>query len=339
MMKYYSLILLFFVLKFQSEAQIPVKNMVFEGAGIRGIAYSGVIAEFEKAGLLDSLERVGGTSAGAITALALALGYKADEIQNIIYNTDFGKFNSGRFFFFGGGNRMLKRYGWYRCDKFYDWLDKIIESRTNNPDITFREMHEKGYKDLYVTGVSLSSQKLIIFSKDTYPDMKIRDAVRISMSVPLYFQAAFIDSTGKVYSKPARDQQLDVVIDGGVLMNFPIQIFDKKDSSGNRVPDRATVGVRIDSDEQIAYDNSNKGLAPYEINNLQDYVGAFYIIILENLNRASLTADDWKRTVSVSSVNIGPRVKKLSSSQKHLLIGSGRKSAVKFIEGRKGSQD
>ena len=59
-----------------ASAQAP-ENLVFEGAGIRGIAYSGAIAELEQHGLLKNIKRVGGTSAGAITALLLCLGYTA----------------------------------------------------------------------------------------------------------------------------------------------------------------------------------------------------------------------------------------------------------------------
>jgi NTE family protein len=83
-----------------------IKNLVFEGAGIRGIAYAGVLEEFEKAKLLRNVTKVGGTSAGAIIALTLALGYNAEEINKIIYETNFNKFNDGRFIFFGGIHRI-----------------------------------------------------------------------------------------------------------------------------------------------------------------------------------------------------------------------------------------
>lgn len=76
-----------------------IENIVFEGAGIRGIAYSGAINELEQKGMLKNIKRVGGTSAGAITALLLTLGYSSGEIANIVSSTSFKKFNDGRFFF------------------------------------------------------------------------------------------------------------------------------------------------------------------------------------------------------------------------------------------------
>lgn len=158
------------------------------------------MAELESQHLLQSVEKVGGTSAGAITALMASLGYTAEEMAAIISDTKFQKFNDGRFIFIGGLLRMRQNYGWYRSKNFSGWLEDIIRNKTGLADITFRGLHDRGYKDLYVTASCLNRQKLYVFSYETYPDMKVKDAVRASMSVPLYFEAVFIDSTGNVYS-------------------------------------------------------------------------------------------------------------------------------------------
>ncbi len=308
-----------------------IKNLVFEGAGIRGIAYAGVLEEFEKAKLLTGVTKVGGTSAGAIIALTLALGYNAEEINKIIYETNFNKFNDGRYIFFGGIHRMRNKYGWYRGAKFSNFLGSLIENKTQNAEITFSELHKRGFKDLYVTATCLNKQKLLTFSHETYPEMKIRDAVRISMSIPLYFEAVFIDSAGAVVTKPGNRTDLDVVVDGGIIGNFPIQMFDTVNVAG-RKHNRETLGIRIDSDTQIEYDNASRELAPISISRFSDYMEAFYVMVLENLNRNTLDEHDWSRTISVSSANIGPRVKKLSPAQKESLLNSGRASARKFIE-------
>lgn len=319
------------LLSFGYAQQRDVKNLIFEGAGIRGIAYAGVLEEFERAELLDSIEKIGGTSAGAIIALPLALGYSAAEINQLIYRTNFNKFNDGRLTIFGGIHRMKKNYGWYRGNKFNNWLEELISKKTNNPDITFKELHNEGFKDLYITATCLNKQKLIVFSHENYPNMKVKDAVRISMSIPLYFEAVFIDSLGAVIKKPGKRTDLDVVVDGGIIGNFPIHLFDSI-APTHRVTNPETLGIRIDSDTQIEYDNKTKELAPISINRFGDYMEAFYVMVLENLNRHQLKEEDWKRTLSVSSANIGPRVKKLSKEQKESLLNSGRKSGRQFLE-------
>jgi NTE family protein len=60
-------------LSINTLCQSNYKNLVFEGAGIRGLAYAGVIQELESNGTLNNIEKVGGTSAGAIIATAVAL--------------------------------------------------------------------------------------------------------------------------------------------------------------------------------------------------------------------------------------------------------------------------
>ena len=51
----------------------PFKNLVFEGGGVKGIAYIGAIEALDQAGALNQIERVAGTSAGAITAMLMSL--------------------------------------------------------------------------------------------------------------------------------------------------------------------------------------------------------------------------------------------------------------------------
>jgi NTE family protein len=303
-----------------------IKNLVFEGAGIRGIAYCGAINEMESADMMRHIEKVGGTSAGAIVALTLSLGYTSQEIQEIISGTNFKKFNDGRYFFAGGVSRINKYFGWYRGNRFEAWLEKIIAAKTGNADMTFEELVRKGFKDLYVTGTCLNKQKLIIFSKQTYPKMKVKDAVRISMSIPLYFEAVFIDGEGQTFHHPKQKDGLDIMVDGGFTGNFPIRIFDSLPGYNF-----STLGFRIDSDEQIKNDAETKKIAPMQVNNLKEYMSAFYNIVIENLNRQQLTDKDWQRTVSISDAKIGPRIKKLSADEISILIEKGKEGMKKFL--------
>ena len=50
------------------------RNLVFEGGGVKGIAYAGAIGVLERKGILKDIRRAGGASAGAITAALLAAG-------------------------------------------------------------------------------------------------------------------------------------------------------------------------------------------------------------------------------------------------------------------------
>jgi NTE family protein len=316
-------LLLFPLFAFQfmhAQTSPAIKNLVFEGAGVRGIAYCGAVQEMESKKIMDGIERVGGTSSGAIIALTISLGYSGKEIENIISKTNFKKFNDGGFFFIGGINRLNKYFGWYKGKKFEKWLEKVIKEKTGNEDITFEELHQKGFKDLYITGTSLNKQRAVIFSYESYPQMKVKDAVRISISIPLYFEPVYIDSSGKTFDHPKQKQGFDMMVDGGVLENFPIHIFDKQE------PDLYTIGFRIDHIPQIENDKEDRTLAEMPVDDLKQYFGAFYNIVIENLNRQRLTSIDWQRTVSISDGDVLPKVRKLSKEEVNILIENGKKA-------------
>lgn len=302
------------------QAPAEIRNLVFEGAGIRGVAYCGAIQEMEAKKMMDSVKKVGGTSSGAIVALTLSLGYSGKEIEELITTTKFKKFNDGGFFFIGGINRISRYFGWYKGRRIEKWLGKILEQKTGSADVTFEELYQKGFKDLYVTGTSLTKQKAIIFSRETFPKMKVRDAVRVSVGIPLYFEPVFMDSTGRIFHHPKRKQGLDVLVDGGIVENFPIHIFD------NPNPDLNAIGFRLDHVAQIESDKIDRKLAKMEVRNLNEYFRAFYSIVVENLNRQRLTDIDWQRTISISDGNVQPRVRKLLKEEIDILIENGRKA-------------
>jgi NTE family protein len=73
------------------------RNLVFEGGGVKGIAYAGALEVLEKENILPDIKRVAGTSAGAITATLLALGAKSSDIADIVGHTSFRKFMDDSF--------------------------------------------------------------------------------------------------------------------------------------------------------------------------------------------------------------------------------------------------
>ncbi len=324
------------------------RNLVLEGGGIRGIAYGGAIAELEQRGLMDSMQRVGGTSAGAIQAALLCVGYSATEITQLTYQMPIRKMNDGRYLVVGGSQRLMKNYGWYRGEAFTQWLKTQLAAKTGNPNLTLGELHQltpqKGFRDLYVTGTNLSRQRLEVFSYETHPHLKVADAVRISMSIPLYFRAVLMDESGNVVTKPKRNQPVDVLVDGGMLANYPIDLFDKNkylSQTHAELTDTAyvhnpeTLGLRLDRPEQVNYDQSQKGLAPYDIASFRTYMTAFYTLMLESVNRNHLKPEDWQRTISISTLDIGPKIKRVSKEEKEQLMASGQVGVQLFFASRK----
>lgn len=343
MLRFVSVYFLFFVIVVLScvntLAQQHVDNLVFEGAGIRGIAYGGALNVLQQKGLLQTVQRVGGTSAGAITAMALSVGYSPAEIATITGNTSFSFLNDGRWSLPGGLLRTKNYFGWYRGRAATKWLGELLEQKTGDANITFAQLKEKGYKDLYVTGTCLNRQKLVVFSAETYPNMRVKDAVRISMGIPLYFEAIFLDSAGTVVKHPKNKAGLDVFIDGGFVDNYPIHLFDSaryfSTAKNQFAVNPYTLGFRIDPPLQAAQNNVDRNLAQFPINNFKQYMAALYNISIEGLSRPSLTEVDWQRTVSISDAGVSPRIRRLKRRVVQGLVESGSQATRQYFDAKK----
>lgn len=73
----------------QAAANEPFKFAVFSGGGAKGAIYSGVQEAMAKSGVLTGLVAVAGSSAGAITAAAIATGITEADFIDLSQNTDF----------------------------------------------------------------------------------------------------------------------------------------------------------------------------------------------------------------------------------------------------------
>jgi predicted acylesterase/phospholipase RssA len=65
-------------------------DAVFEGGGVKGIGLVGTVYEIENAGY--EFENLAGTSAGAIVASLLAVGYKSEEIKRELERLNYNDF-------------------------------------------------------------------------------------------------------------------------------------------------------------------------------------------------------------------------------------------------------
>ena len=327
----YGFSILFVLLTTEAQAAIDsvqYKNLVFEGGGVRGIAYAGALNVLDQRGMLRSIEQVGGTSVGAITALLLAVGYSTDEMTAILSDLHIERFNDGRWFFIGGLHRMIRRFGWYRGEQFERWLEDLIRRKTGDPALTFAQLHQRrseGYKDLYVTGTNLTAQRMVVFSHLHTPDMALKTAVRISMSVPLYFGAVFLDEQQRVVRRPRKGQAYQILVDGGLTANYPLDLFD---TDGQ--PNAETLGLKLERPEQLTYHQTSTGLAPYSIRSFNDYIGAFYNYVIENLNQQPASANEKERTIYISMEGIRPRVRRMRADETQQLYQSGQRAARQF---------
>jgi NTE family protein len=330
---YKLLLSLFLCVSINCEAQQPVyKNLVFEGGGIRGFAYAGAVEVLDSAGILKNIERVAGTSAGAIQATMIAVGYTPAEMTKLVENLPVNQFNDGTIT--GGLSRLRNYFGFYKGQRMSKWIEELIRNKTGDGGITFRQLHElkntKGYKDLYLTGSDITYRCLRIFSYETYPDMKIKDAVRISFSIPLYFEPVIIDDAGKVlrgFSKP----DYHLMVDGGLLSNYPVGLFDSSryfSCASSECINTETLGLLLETPEQLDY-SLRKSSSATNIRSLTDYIKAIYQTAVD---RPNPDAKEIIRTIVISDVGVKSRVRKLSQKTIAALVESGREGVRHFLK-------
>lgn len=329
------LALVFLLVSSASFAQLP-KYLVLEGGGIRGIAHSGALEVLDSLHQLDSIKNIAGTSSGAMNGLLYAIGYNPVEIQTLIGNTAFEKFNQVGFPFIGGVRRMKHNYGYYSTKRIEQTFENLLTQKGLDPNLTFADLHElklanSRYKDLYITGTSLNSQKTIVFSHQTYPEMRIVDAMRVSLTVPFYFEAIFVNKDGSL-TDSKNCTNCEIMVDGGVLANYPFYVFDQECMDSNGMicykANPLTLGLKLERPDQLSTDIVE--IAPYDIAGYKSFMASFYTLTSETINREKLTEAHFEQTILISNLDMSPKVRKLSEEEKNALIESGKKGVRKY---------
>ena len=328
------------------------RNLVFEGGGVRGIAYAGVLEVMEEEKILPKIKRVAGTSAGAILAVLTGLGYTSAEIKDIVWSLDFNKFKDDSWGFLRDSKRIFTDYGWFKGDFFREFIGGLIKDKTGNSETTFGELdqmkkEEKPFLDIYLIGSNLSTGYSEVFSAETTPNFRIADAARISMSIPMFFAAI------------RANERKDVYVDGGLLDNYPIQAFDNKkyvtrhfvrteyyerinetqkkmpksvQRSNDFVYNQETLGFRLDSSDEVAVFHDNTEPQVRDIDNLFDYTAALLSTLIDFQRNNHLHSDDWQRTIYIDTLDIKATDFDLSDEKKNILLEAGRKYTLSYLE-------
>ena len=307
------------------------ENLVFEGGGVKGIAYAGAISVLEQKGIMRDIRRVAGTSAGAIMATFLALGASGAQIEQILHDTRFSTFEDASLGLIRNTWRLLHRYGWYKGDAFSEWAKKQIAALGGDADITFAMLASNAKeqpgkcRDLYMIGTDLSAQRATVYSSEHTPGMPVRQALRISMSLPLVFASITEDH--------------DVRVDGGLSWNYPIDLFDHprylSGNSGKTNDDNynpATLGFRVDSRAKIQAERSQFKLPRAKVNNLVDYIKALVGFAIDMANHAHLNEADWHRTVFIDSLGISTTDFGIGEKEELALVDSGGKCTENYFQ-------
>eukprot|EP00123_Amoebidium_parasiticum_P020381 comp4880_c0_seq1/m.989 comp4880_c0_seq1/g.989 ORF comp4880_c0_seq1/g.989 comp4880_c0_seq1/m.989 type:complete len:409 (-) comp4880_c0_seq1:132-1358(-) len=177
--------------------------LAFSGGGTLGAAYCGALRVLEQHGLdLKKVTKLIGTSAGAITAAALAVGHDSDTGFEEVLRADLNRIS--RF----EGMAYLKVKGADSGSELESWVGRMLASACKNPNITLGEVQSKYGKELVIVATELDTGLVRKFHPATDPNLEVRKAVRMSCGVPGIFEPY--------------EYENHIYVDGGLLNNNPI---------------------------------------------------------------------------------------------------------------------
>jgi NTE family protein len=305
-------------------------DLVLEGGGVKGAGLAGAVSVL---GAQFDFHRVAGTSAGAIVASLVAAG-RAGELESMMVSTDFAQFldegggmlrHLGRV---GQGAEVLFHEGIFKGEALHTWIAAALakgEVRTwGDLKVAGADSStpvERRYR-LVVVVSDISRGRMLRLPWDYVellgedPDgMSVADAVRASASIPYFFRPWHLP----VRADLAAGHHELVLTDGGILSNFPIDLFDQD-------TDHPTFGVKLSarlSLQQQGWQSSNDPLS----------LGKALIATMVNahdqlyVDQPSVTS----RTIFVDASGVNSTNFHLSEDVKRDLFGKGAEAASEFL--------
>jgi NTE family protein len=314
---------------------MPDADLVLEGGGMKGIGLGGAVAALMRAGY--AFERVAGTSAGAIVGALVAAGISERALVAAMARLRYERVPDRGLPWIpvlSEGISLLHSAGAYEGDYIRGFVRDELERlgvrtfgdlRRNDPRADANLPPERNYK-LVVMATDVTNGRLLRLPWDYAaigldPDEQlVANAVRASISIPLYFDPVLLrdGATGERIT----------LVDGGVLSNYPIEIFDRTDLRPPRWP---TFGVKVipglpAGDPELFPGIALPALPPVK---LLEQVVATAIVGSDQtyLERPCVR----RRTIAVDTSAVGVVEFDATDEQRETVIANGRVAAERFL--------
>ena len=325
----------------QKQAQLALSKqvlqkpeaLVFEGGGVLGIAYPSALRVASDRGALENARKFGGASAGSLIAAMLACKADVDYLEREIESTDYSKFFDSTFGVVRDAYRFYSRGGYAQGHALRSKIGKTMWDLTGDENITFAEIEQRFGNQLSVVATSMTERRSLIFDAQKTPQQPVADALLASSSYPLVFP--LVDYYDPIAKKSHK------LWDGGLLNNFPIQLFDEQqevsiDQPQKRWPNiNGTVGFKLmQPDEHIPTQGESAVQQRFRVDNVFDAASGLLACWSDASARVHLDNTlDWPRTLpiripqKISVMNFS-----LGKEQKDMLRKAGHDSAVKYFD-------
>jgi NTE family protein len=229
-----------------------VIDLVIQGSGVKGAAALGAITTLHDAGY--QFARISGTSSGALLAAIVIVyqkvGKDLHEIIDILDSFDPKRFEAapteeGLLGLVGEGWEALAHGGAYSIGSVREWLAALLEEtgitrfgdlRQDDPGSSLPESQRYSLV-VHASDISRHCWVRLPWDYAEYglkaDDQLIADAVAASLAFPFVFDPVHV-TTGS--------GETVTWIDGGLMADYPLAIFDRTDGHASRWP---TWGIQL----------------------------------------------------------------------------------------------
>jgi len=297
-------------------------DAVFEGGGVKGIGLVGAVAVAEERGY--QWVNVAGTSAGTIVAALVAAGYTGAEMKEILNELDYNRFKDtsllDRIPFIGPVTSVIFEKGIYEGKFFENWMRGLLRKKNIH---TFNDLILEEYKDderyrfkLRVIASDISRGRLLILPQDIADfgirpkDLNVAAAIRMSMSIPFFFEPVTL--------RNMKTNQVSYIVDGGLLSNFPVWLFDAEGG----IPDWSTFGFKLVEPEEGT---------PHRVRGPVSLLAALFSTMMEAHDARYIEDAQFVRTIPIPTLGVGTTEFDISREKSEALYQSGREAAEKFF--------
>jgi NTE family protein len=311
-----------------SQAERRV-DAVFQGGGVKGIALVGAASVVEETGY--SFYNLAGTSAGTTVAALLGAGYSAEELKQILMDLDFKQLMDpatilSRIPLAGNYLGIVTDLGIYEGDYFLNLMRELLAAKGVKTfgDLVLPGETEPRYRfKVHVVASDISRGNMLILPDDApvygiAPErLEVALAVRMSISIPYFFKPVTLKNILG---------QSCYIVDGGLLSNFPIEIFDTPPPA---MPAWPTFGLALVPDE---VDPQADVRVDYKIRGPLTLFWAMFNTALVAHDAYEMTLPDVAaRTIKIPHLGIPAIQFDLTQAQKEALYAAGQAAAQYFL--------
>jgi NTE family protein len=298
--------------------------LCFEGGGALGVGHVGALAEWEAMGGYKNLTHCVGSSVGSIAAAAVAAKANVEFMKKTLFGLDMNQFEDNSLGMIRDLYRLIKKWGWNKGDAITEWAMELMGELTGNPNITMKELYEFGGVHLTITYFSYRYRKTKYADHITQPDLKVANAIRMSSSIPVYYQAVwrkFLNKEDKL--------RMDAILDGGTMDNFPMHVLRKQGVDPSKI-----MGFKLCGTEELNEYKAEQDGEELDYGLPDGIVEALMVLVscMRDLAmKVHVHKKDWMLTVKINVGDLSSTNFDMTEEQKNWLYENGRQAIRDYL--------